>query len=139
MNHTKRKSRRQTHTPTFTTLFNDLMKMGETVSQSTGLSRLAVNVSKADDAYLLEVAVPGIKKEDISLSIENGKLTISTKETPTEGDYRLREFNLADTKRSFTLPKDVDVSGIQASQETGILSITLPIKAEAKAKTINIL
>lgn len=92
----------------------------------------AVNVIDKKDGYEIEVAAPGLKKEDFKIRVENGMLTISSeqkseKETK-EGDYTRREFNYQSFSRSFTLPQNVKEEDIQANYTDGILRLMVAKK-----------
>lgn len=97
----------------------------------------SVNISDSPDAYHIELAAPGLRKEDFKVNVERDMLTISTekKTESSEGDksYTRREFNYAAFTRSFTLPESADVDRIQASYQEGVLKLHLPKKEEAKA------
>ncbi|TAJ04401.1 Hsp20/alpha crystallin family protein [Marinilabiliaceae bacterium JC017] len=99
----------------------------------------AVNIKETEYNFVIEMATPGLKKEDFNISVENGVLTISSEkeeknETSNEG-YTSREFYQASFNRSFRLPKQIaDDSNINARYEDGILSITIGKKEEAKPK-----
>jgi len=96
----------------------------------------AINVKESDKAFQIEMAVPGMKKDEINVEFNDNVLTISAetkKEKKEENDnYTRREFNFTSFKRSFTIPEDVDESKIEAKQEDGVLTINIP-KTEAKA------
>jgi len=101
----------------------------------------AVNVKEDTDAYQVEVAVPGMKKEDFKIELDNDLLKISaTKETKEEeknenGKYFRREFHYHAFERSFRLPKNqVNGDHIKARYEDGILYLNLPKRDEAKEK-----
>lgn len=101
----------------------------------------AVNVKVNEDSYALEVAVPGRKKEDFKIELNQDVLTISSEkehkkeEKDKEGNYTQREFSYQSFQRSFRLPKGkVDSEKIQARYEDGILHLSLPKKEEAKPK-----
>jgi HSP20 family protein len=108
------------------------------------LSFPAVNIVETADAYHAELNAPGRNKEDFKISAEHGLLTVSyeKKEETKAEDVKTvrREFSLQGFKRSFTLDDKIDVAGIQAKYENGILKIFLPKKAEVKeaAKQISI-
>lgn len=95
-----------------------------------------VNVKETETAYVIEVAAPGFKKEEISIKVENNLLTLSAetkKEAETtEHKFTRKEFNFSSFNRTFTLPKIVEATKIEAGYESGILSVTLPKKEEAK-------
>ena len=103
-----------------------------------------VNIHETADAYHLELSAPGRTKEDFSLSLDNGQLTISfekKEETRTE-DYKTvrKEFSFRSFKRSFNLDDRIDTNGIQAKYENGVLKLLLPKKEEKKesAKQISV-
>lgn len=98
----------------------------------------AVNVKETKDSYLIDVVAPGFAKENFSVKVDEGTLTLSG-ETATEqlqeGEkYTRKEFTHNSFKRSFTLPKTVVAENITATYENGILKVTLPKIEEAKAK-----
>jgi HSP20 family protein len=104
----------------------------------------AVNVTENDKSYVIDVAAPGLKKEDFKVSIEKGYLTISaSKEEKTEEtkeNYSRKEFNYSSFSRSFKLPDTADTSNIAGTYKDGVLQITIDKKAVTKEeKTINIL
>ncbi len=109
-------------------------------SQNALASVPAVNIKETDQAFTLELAVPGKKKEDFSIEIDRNVLTIAS-ETKTEneqkdqnGRYTRREYSYASFSRSFTLPQTVNAEMIQASYEDGVLHVQLPKKEEALPK-----
>ena len=96
----------------------------------------AVNVKETEDNYHVELAVPGLKKEDFKVEINEGILTIAA-ERKTENEekkegYTRREFSYTNFTRRFTLPETADENNISASYTDGILAINLPKKEEAK-------
>lgn len=98
-----------------------------------------VNIKDTKEAYQIEVAAPGFKKEELNVKVEGNLLTISAatkNETEVnEEKYTRKEFNFNSFSRSFTLPKTVDASKIAGNYENGILHITLPKREEAKEGT----
>ena len=107
----------------------------------------AVNVKENKEAFELEVAAPGLQKQDFKLNVEDNLLTISyEKQTSTEQNnedtkIHRQEFSTRSFKRSFTLDEKIDAGKIVAKYENGILSISLPKKEEVKItpKAIEIL
>ena len=98
-----------------------------------------VNVYKNDKGYQIEMAIPGIKKEDVSISLEKFVLTI--KHTQPAGDdqqYLNKGFDLNGFSRSFKLGTDLSVDQIEASFNAGILSVSLPLNEQSKPRTISI-
>ncbi len=91
----------------------------------------AVNLFENEEEYTIELGVPGMDKEDFSIKIDDGILTISVeKETETEdnmdGEYTYREYNYNTFSRSFTLPEDAMEDEIEASYEGGELFVYIP-------------
>jgi len=95
----------------------------------------AVNILEGEKEFTLELAVPGQKKEDFNVEVDNDVLTISM-ETQSEvedkkSEYTRREFRYTSFKRAFTLPESVNQEDIKADYKDGILRFTLPKKEEA--------
>ena len=105
---------------------------------NTGISLPKVNIKEVADAFIVEMAVPGMKKSDFDINLDNQILSISAevKEEHKDDDegYSRREFGYSSFKRSFTLPDSVDDSKINANYNEGILNIHLPKREEAKRK-----
>ncbi len=101
-----------------------------------------VDLSENEEAYFIELDVPGLTKEDIHLSLHEGTLTISgerTLERKKEGtDFIRVERTSGNFYRSFSLPKSVDKTKIQAEYENGVLNITVPKAEESKPQKIDI-
>lgn len=102
----------------------------------------AVNVKESDKAYTMEVAAPGLKKEQCNVSIDKDgylKVKIEAKEEKNENRserYLHREFSYANYEQSYTLPDDVDHEHISAKVENGILYVELP-KLQKKAPEVS--
>ena len=98
----------------------------------------AVNIKENEKDFELELAVPGRKKEDFQIEINEDVLTISTEskteENVEEDNYTRREFAYSSFKRAFTLPETIDEDNIKAKYDNGILKFTLPKKAETLPK-----
>lgn len=99
-----------------------------------------VNIKETADAFILEMAVPGFKRSDFQIELDNVELSISTEmreeNESNQENYTRREFGYTSFKRAFTLPETVDDDKINANYEDGILSILLPKKEEAKQKPL---
>lgn len=95
----------------------------------------AVNIKDNEKEFELELMVPGRKKEDFNIEVDNDVLTISSEKKSEdevkEGNYTRREFNFSSFKRSFTLPETIDSDKIKANYEDGLLKFVLPKKEEA--------
>ncbi|QXU43189.1 Hsp20/alpha crystallin family protein [Pedobacter sp. D749] len=120
--------------------FNDIFEsvLGDTFFNDRRLSSVpAVNISESNEAYHIELAAPGLKKEDFKVAVERDMLTISTEqrtENNTEGKiYNRREYSYSAFTRSFTLPESANVEQIQAAYTDGVLKLNIPKKEEAKA------
>ncbi|MBX3011580.1 MAG: Hsp20/alpha crystallin family protein [Caldilineaceae bacterium] len=103
---------------------------------------LALDVAEQNDKYIVKASVPGIKPEDVEITLTDNVLTIKgeTKtETETqEENYHLRERRFGSFMRSIALPNTIDADKIEAVNENGVLTLTLP-KAEAvKPKRIEV-
>lgn len=105
---------------------------------NTGMSLPKVNIKEEADAFVVEMAVPGLKKSDFNINLENNTLSISAeieeKNEQKDDGYTRREFGYSSFKRTFTLPETVEDSKINAKYSEGILNIHLPKKEEAKQK-----
>ncbi len=101
-----------------------------------------VNIYETKDAYHLELNAPGRNKEDFSINVDNGLLTVGfekNEETKTE-DYKTirKEFSYKTFKRSFNLDERIDAGTIQAKYENGVLKLVLPKKEQTKEGSKNI-
>lgn len=104
----------------------------------------AVNVREDKDALYVDAELPGLTRDEIQLSVENGVLTITgeKREERTEGkpqgEVHLFERRYGRFERRLTLPTNVDADKIRARYENGVLVVTLPKTEEAKARQIQI-
>jgi HSP20 family protein len=99
----------------------------------------AVNVSETDDELLIEMAAPGMKREDFRIELDSNLLTISSERNGSSeekrGNRTRREFNYESFQRSFTLPSaEVKGDKISAKYVDGILRVSIPKTEEAKKK-----
>jgi HSP20 family protein len=115
----------------------NFMNDGELINNSLP----AVNIHEQKDRYQLEVAAPGMVKDDFNIELENNTLSISAhKENEQEtqmydGKYNRREFSYQSFRRSFTLPENlIEGDKISAQYKDGILSIDIPKTKEAIKK-----
>lgn len=104
------------------------------------LSRVpAVNISESQDQFHIELAAPGLKKEDFKLNLDRNLLTISveqeTERKDQEKNYNKREYCYNSFVRSFSLPESADQNQIQASYTDGVLKVDIAKKEEAKSVT----
>lgn len=99
----------------------------------------AVNVMENETSYTIEMAAPGYKKNDFSISVENGVLVISNEWNETkeekEDAFTRREFNYQSFSRSFTLPENVDEDKLDATYQEGLLKVVLMKKRMEQPKS----
>lgn len=116
-------------------LFNDFFKpWNEWLSEGSTWEKVmtvpAVNVSEKDGFYQVELAAPGLSKEDFDINVEGNMLNISSEKEETkeekEDKYTRKEYNYSSFSRSFTMPEDVRQEAIEATYENGVLNIRLP-------------
>ena len=127
---------RKTDYPFFPTLVDDIFR-----DFSKSNSTLpAVNIKEDNTSFSVEVAVPGLSKEDININVENNVLTISSEKKvqneEIKENYTRKEYSYQSFKRSFNLPKDiVDSDAIAANYNNGELIITVPKVEKVVPKT----
>ncbi len=102
----------------------------------------AFEVKESQDAYLFKADLPGIKEEDLELSLTGNRLTISGKreEEKREEDerYYAYERSYGSFSRSFTLPEGVDPEHAEADLSNGVLTVSIPKRPEVKPKKIEV-
>ena len=106
---------------------------------NTNTTLPSVNIKENPDAFTVEVAAPGIDKNDFKLELNHNTLTVSSEkkvesETKENEVFTKREFSYQSFSRSFTLPMIADGERISANYENGILLVSIPKKEEAKPK-----
>ena len=121
------------------TVFNDLFDTE--FMPKCNATAPAINVKESDKAYTVELAAPGMKKEDFNVHInDEGNLVVKleSKQEHKEGDkntrYLRREFSYSKYEQTLILPDDVKKDGISAKVENGVLTVELPKMAEEKVK-----
>lgn len=120
------------------TLFESGMGTGFLSNFNTGMTLPAVNIKESSNEFFLLIAVPGMKKSDFNIDLENKVLSISS-ETKVEHEekeenYTRREFGYSSFQRTFTLPDTIESDKIKAEYKDGILTVHLPKKEEAKER-----
>ena len=135
--------------------FNDIRKsfdlvnaiinsVGEQTSEQNRVDfRPNVNTRETEEAYHIEVELPGVKKENVDIQVDGNVLTISgernVREEVKDEDYHKVESRYGLFSRSFTLPEKVDVSNIEAEFKDGILEVAIPkLKVDTSSKKIEI-
>jgi HSP20 family protein len=137
--------------------FRDLRSLQEEVNRlfSTNLNRAfgdegigrgawapSVDIYENKDQIVLEAELPGMKREDFDLSIENNVITLRGErrfeKTDDSDNYHRVERSYGSFTRSFTLPQTVNSEGASAEYNNGVLRVTLPKREEAKSRRIEI-
>jgi HSP20 family protein len=98
----------------------------------------AVNIREDENKYALELAIPGINKNDLKIDMKEDVITISSemkKESEENSDgYKRKEFSYSAFSRSFYVPENVNKEKIEATYKDGVLYVTLPKEDEQKSK-----
>ena len=102
-----------------------------------------LDVSRTDDTYTVKAEMPGIKKDDISVSIDGNQVTIAgevkKEKEEKKGEELIRsERYYGKVARSFTLPQEVDEAKAQAKYADGVLNLTLPVKSKAGSRKLTV-
>jgi len=126
---------RRSYSPFLSNLFDD--DFFPVVTNRTS-SLPAVNIKENEKSFILELAVPGIDKNDLKIDINEDILTISS-ESKSENEegkdgYMRKEYSYSSFVRSFYIPENVNRDKIGANYKDGILSVELPKKEEEKNK-----
>jgi len=102
----------------------------------------AIEMFEKDDKFMVKAELPGMKEEDIDVSVVGDTLTIKgerkAESEVKEEDYYCCERSYGSFTRSITLPSSVDAKNIEASYENGVLEVSLPKAAEVKPKKITV-
>jgi HSP20 family protein len=102
----------------------------------------ALDISEGTDAYRVTVELPGVKLDDLEITVEDGLLTIQGERhfasESSEEQYHRLERSSGAFRRSITLPAQVEADAVEASMEDGVLRILVPKADEAKAKRIQV-
>lgn len=99
----------------------------------------AVNILETNDDFRVEMAAPGLKRENFQVELDNDLLTIQSQgnlEQNEDYSYTRREFSYQSFKRTFHLPNTVEADKIKATYQDGILSLLIPKKEEARKKPV---
>jgi HSP20 family protein len=104
---------------------------------------MKVEVAEKNGAYLVTAELPGVKKEDIHVTIDGAQLTLAAEvkreKEATENDRLLHtERSFGKVSRTFTLPQELDEAKVEAKFRDGVLELALPKKAAAQRKQITI-
>jgi HSP20 family protein len=107
------------------------------IEEGAWKSTPAVNIYETNEKFEIEIAAPGLEKEDFKIDLKDDYLMVYSekkdrREEKEKGKVVRTEFRYSSFQRSFALPKDIDVSAINATHKNGILLIDLPKKVEQK-------
>jgi HSP20 family protein len=121
-------------------LFDDAFT--RSLSLGEGLRMPAIDMYQTDDEVVIKAALPGIKSDDVQISVTGDVLTLKgeykDQEETKEKAYHLREQRFGSFERTLMLPTNVVADKAKADFEDGILSIILPKAEEVRPKTINV-
>ena len=135
--------RRNEMFPVWSRFFNDffdkdILDWSDKHFSITNTTLPAVNIKENENGFEVEMAAPGMKKDDFKINLDHNVLCISSEksleENKNEGNYTKREFSYQSFSRSFTLPDSVDEGKISAKYENGLLMIAIPKREEAKPR-----
>jgi HSP20 family protein len=119
----------------------DFRPFGWTTGSYSGPA-LPLDVAHDADALTIEAALPGIKPEDVDITVENGTLTISgqtqAERSAEEGSYLVQEIRRGSFSRSMTLPQGLEPDKAEATFENGLLKLRIPKAEQVKPRSIKI-
>ncbi|WP_264564503.1 Hsp20/alpha crystallin family protein [Flavobacterium sp. N3904] len=128
--------------PLFEDFFTrDISDWADRSISAIGVNLPSVNLKETDTKLEIELAAPGLKKEDFKIEVDNNVLVISTekeekKESSKKDDYVRKEFNYQSFYRSFNLPDYADENKIEATYKDGILDVCINKKPGDRKKTL---
>ena len=101
----------------------------------------AVNIYETNEKFEIEIAAPGLEKEDFKIDLKNDYLLVYSekkekKEEKEKGKLVRSEFRYSSFQRSFALPKEIDIAAIKATHKNGVLTIELPKRLEQKDSSV---
>ena len=121
-------------------LFEDTAELG--LWDRSEAWALALDVAETEDSFLVKASIPGIKPEDLEITLTDNVLTIKGEIEETseleEAQWHMRERRFGSFQRSITLPTPVDANAIEATYEDGVLSLNVPKVEEVKPKRIEV-
>lgn len=138
--------KRENYSPTWSSFFNDFLNRDwyDWNNQNYSLTNTtipSVNIKETENEFEVDMAAPGMNKEDFKIELNNNILTISSErqmenETSKGKNVTRREFSYQSFSRSFTLPAIVETDQITAKYENGLLRVNIPKKEKAKPKPL---
>ena len=129
-----------TTSPNFSNLFDEFFGKDVEFNASCSTTTPSINIIEKNESFVIQVAAPGLDKEDFNVTIDGSKLTISSEkeiDKLEEGEkFRKKQFSFSKFKRTFSIPELLDMESINAEYRSGILNVTVPkmeaVKKEAK-------
>ena len=123
--------------PFFPSLIDDFIKNDWNLKvPSSSVTVPAVNIKELNSQFEIELAAPGMKKDDFEIEVDDGVLSISStqeeEQVNEKGKFTRREFSYSSFRRSFSLPDSVDPTNIDATYKEGVLLVLLPKHKEAQ-------
>ena len=111
------------------------------IEEGAWKSTPAVNIYETNEKFEIEIAAPGLEKEDFKIDLKNDYLLVYSekkdkKEEKEKGKVVRSEFRYSSFQRSFALPKDIDLTAINATHKNGVLTIELPKRVEQKDSSV---
>lgn len=110
----------------------------EVFSENMNWNSPSTNIKETDNGYTIEMAVPGINKNNIDIRVEKDQLIVESKQSSenqeSNDNYTMRQFNYSSFRKSFFLNEKIDSEKIDAQYKDGVLMIELEKKEEAKPK-----
>ena len=105
--------------------------------------RIKVNVTRSNNAYSVDAEMPGVKKDDIQVTVDGSMVTITgevkKEKEEKKGDQVVRsERYFGRIERSFSLPHEIDAAAVAAKYEDGVLKLALPLREKSSGKTIKV-
>ena len=127
----------------FDDLFRGFLVRPVSYETPSGAAQFRVDVTENDNAYVLRAEIPGVKKEDIQISIDGNQVSVSAEvkreKEDKQGEKVLRsERYYGKVYRSFTLAQDVDQENAKAKYDNGVLELTLPKKAASATRKLTV-
>ena len=121
---------------------NDVVKKDQSLSERNPEIPAVVplvDIYENDEEILLRADMPGVEKKDISINIDNGKLSLGgTRKFESRGSAQWEEFGDVEYQRTFSVPQTIDVDKIVAQLKDGVLTLHLPKSEAAKPRQIEI-
>ena len=111
------------------------------IEEGAWKSTPAVNIYETNEKFEIEIAAPGLEKEDFKIELKNDYLLVYSekkekKEEKEKGKLVRSEFRYSSFQRSFALPKEIDIAAIKATHKNGVLTIELPKRLEQKDSSV---